>query len=103
MKPPNQEGGGALEFAVGRVLRLGVAATTICLTLGLVLTFAGAGRSAAPLLTSGLIILLATPVARVVVSIVEYARDRDRLFFALTLIVLLELGASVFAAIYRAR
>ena len=59
---------GSLERAVGRVLRVGISTTTICLTVALALTLTGAGgRFAAPLLTIGLVILLATPVARVAV------------------------------------
>jgi uncharacterized membrane protein len=44
------------------------------------------------------VILLATPAARVIVSVVEYVRERDWLFVALTLAVLLGLAASVWAA-----
>jgi uncharacterized membrane protein len=49
-------------------------------------------------LTTGLVILLATPAARVMVSAVSYARERDWLFVALTLTVLAELIASSIAA-----
>jgi len=44
-------------------------------------------------------VLLATPVARVVVSIGQYVSERDWTFAALTLIVLLELMASAAAAL----
>ena len=50
---------------------------------------------AGSLLSTGLLLLLATPVARVVVSVIDYARERDWLFVTLTVIVLLELAASV--------
>ena len=50
------------------------------------------------LLETGLIILLATPPARVVVSVIEYIRERDWIFVVLTLIVLLALAGSVVAA-----
>jgi uncharacterized membrane protein len=43
-------------------------------------------------------LLMATPAARVVLSAVSYARRRDWVFVALTLIVLLQLLASVFVA-----
>jgi uncharacterized membrane protein len=90
-----------LELAVGRVLRLGITASSVCLGVGLVLalTMVGAGP-ARVLLTTGLMILLATPAARVVVSAVDYAREHDCLFVVMTLIVLLELAASVVAALY---
>jgi len=91
----------SLELAVGRVLGIGILASSIFLGLGLLLTLAGlAGSAAAALLKIGLMLLLATPAARVVVSVVDYARERDWLFVALTVIVLMELFASVLAAVY---
>jgi uncharacterized membrane protein len=51
------------------------------------------------LLHAGILTLLATPVARVVVSIVGYIRVRDWTFSILTAIVLLELLASAVAAL----
>jgi uncharacterized membrane protein len=90
-----------LELAIGRVLRAGVLASSVCLAVGLLLTLAGQdGRIAHVILTSGLIILLATPGARVVVSVVEYARERDWLFVALTLTVLSALVGSVVLAFW---
>ena len=90
-----------LELAVGRVLWLGIMASTVCLTAGLLMTLAGeTGVVAGRLLTVGLIVLLATPAARVVVSVVDYTLDRDWPFALLTTVVLLELILSVLAAIY---
>ena len=48
-------------------------------------TFAGRGRG---LIQLGLLILIATPVVRVVFSVFAFARQRDRLYVAVTLIVL---------------
>jgi uncharacterized membrane protein len=91
----------SLEQAVGRVLRVGIRASSVCLGNGLALALGGVAPGLARrLLTTGLIILLATPIARVAVSAVDYARERDWLFVALTLIVLLELAAGVVAAVY---
>ena len=90
-----------LELAVGRVLRFGILASTVCLAFGLVLKLAGVTPLAsARLLTIGVVLLLATPAGRVVVSVVDYALDRDWTFVTLTVIVLLELVASVLAAVY---
>jgi len=89
-----------LERILGRVLGVGVAASTSCLTAGLLMTFAfGKTRVAGALLSVGIVVLLATPVARVAVSSVGYARRRDWLFVTLTLIVLSELLASIIAAL----
>jgi uncharacterized membrane protein len=89
-----------MERVVGIVLRSGVIASSACLTVGLILSLARGGAAAAAfLLNAGILILLATPVARVVVSTMEYVSERDWRFAALTGIVLLELIASAVAAL----
>jgi len=100
MIPPGDASGDRnLEAAIGRVLRLGVLTSSACLGAGLVITLAsGSTGVAGGLLTAGLVVLLATPAARVVVSAITYARERDWLFVALTLTVLAELIASSIAA-----
>ena len=88
-----------MEATIGRVLRLGVTASSICLTIGLALTLSGASGSAPHLLlTVGLVILMATPVGRVVISVVEFTIERDWFFVVMTSIVLLELLGSLWAA-----
>jgi uncharacterized membrane protein len=88
-----------LERVIGRVLRGGVVVSSVCLTTGLVLSLTGVEPAATLLLNAGIIVLLATPVSRVVVSTVEYAVERDWPFAALTFIVLMELVASAVAAL----
>jgi uncharacterized membrane protein len=88
-----------LERIIGQVLRGGVVLSSVCLTAGLVLSGGGAAPPAAVLLNAGIIVLLATPVSRVVVSTVEYVVERDWPFATLTFIVLLELVASAVAAL----
>lgn len=96
---PDERDAGHLELIIGRVLRLGTATSSTCFAAGLSLMILGrSGGLARVLLSAGLIILLATPATRVVVSVAEYARERDWLFVALTLLVLLALAASVWAA-----
>lgn len=93
---------GPLELAIGRVLRVGVVTSTVCLTAGLLLTLVGLGGDAArAVLLFGLVVLLATPAARVVVSMAEYTRERDWLFVMLTLTVLLTLFGSVVVAFWK--
>jgi uncharacterized membrane protein len=94
--------GPPLERAVGLVLRTGVMASSACLTVGVVLVLisGGEGGVAGILLRTGIIVLLATPVARVVVSTVQYIILRDWTFAVLTTIVLVELMASVVAAFF---
>ena len=89
-----------LERQVGIVLRAGVIASSLCLTVGLLLfQAAGGGGLSSVLLNAGIIILLATPVARVIVSTVQYVHERDWTFATLTFVVLLELIASAVAAL----
>jgi len=87
-----------LEGTIGLVLRAGVTASSVALGVGLVLEFLNA-PGAQWLLHAGILTLLATPVARVVVSIAEYIRERDWTFATLTAIVLVELLASAVAAL----
>ena len=89
-----------LERLIGIVLRAGVMISSACLTVGLLLSLAtGGGALASVLLNTGIIVLLATPLARVVVSTIQYVIDRDWTFATLTFIVLLELVASAVAAL----
>ena len=91
----------ALEFMIGRVLRIGVGASSVLLAAGLLLALlGGADRVVRIVLAAAMVILLATPAARVAISVVEYVREQDWLFVALTSIVLLTLAASVVAAFW---
>ena len=93
-----------LERIVGVVLRIGVSASTVCLAVGLTLSFVdGLSASAGLLLNIGIVVLLITPVARVVVSVAEYALQQDWVFVGLTMTVLVELLASAVAAMYGRR
>jgi len=91
--------GAKLERIIGTVLRVGVGASTVLLAAGIALFFWSGAPLAATLLNAGIVILLATPVARVVVSVVQYVNERDWTFTAMTAIVLVELLVSVVAAL----
>jgi len=89
-----------LEETLGRVLGIGVTLSTIALAAGLVSALAvGENALTMTLLTAGVVLLIATPIARVVISCLAYLRRRDWTFVLLTLIVLGELIASIVAAI----
>ena len=89
-----------LERIIGTVLRVGVTASSVCLAVGLGLSFIDpTGPVASLLLQVGILVLLATPIARVAASIVGYVAEKDWLFVTLTTIVLVELMASVAAAL----
>jgi uncharacterized membrane protein len=88
-----------LERLIGTVLRAGVVISSTCLAIGLLLYLATGGALGVLLLNAGIVVLLATPLARVVVSTVQYVSQRDWRFAVLTFIVLLELVASAVAAL----
>jgi uncharacterized membrane protein len=91
-----------VEEKLGRVLRVGVTLSTSALAGGLVASLALGNRTiASELLTFGILMLIATPFARVVVSTILYAFRRDWTFVLLTLVVLGELIASLVAALRR--
>jgi uncharacterized membrane protein len=99
----NREGSAMqrLETTIGEVLRFGTITSSTMFAIGLVMTIVGYQPAVAQLLlAAGLSILLATPPARVVVSVIEYVRERDWTFVLLTLIVLLALAGSVVAAYF---
>ncbi|MCU1383980.1 MAG: putative rane protein [Acidobacteria bacterium] len=88
-----------LERVIGLVLRAGVLVSSVCLSAGLLLSLSGVEPAASLLLNAGIVVLLATPVSRVIVSTVEYIAERDWTFATLTVVVLLELIASAAAAL----
>ena len=99
----NREGSAMqrLETTIGEVLRFGTITSSTMFAIGLVMTVVRYQPAVAQLLLgAGLVILLATPPARVVISVIEYIRERDWTFVVLTLIVLLALAGSVVAAYF---
>ena len=89
-----------LEVVLGRVLLGGVLSSSACLAVGLIVWMAGSYPIAANrMLAAGLIVLMATPILRVVVSLVEYVRMRDWWFAATTVVVLAVLMGAVAVAL----
>jgi uncharacterized membrane protein len=89
-----------LEHIIRTILKIGVGTSSAFLAVGLVWSLTSAGSAAAAtLMTVGLLILIATPISRVAASVFEYTVQRDWLFVLLTTIVLLEIVASVIAAL----
>ena len=86
------------EIVLGRVLTVGTRISTALLVVGLVAVVAGAGGVGQRLLSAGLIVLMATPIARVAVSVVEFARSREWWFVLCTAFVLALLAGSLIVA-----
>jgi len=85
-----------LELTLGRLLHAGIMTAAICLAVGLAVWLAtGAGRFGGATLTLGLIILMATPIMRVAVSLVAYVRMRDWFFVSTTVVVFILLAVTV--------
>ena len=90
-----------LEQRIGEVLHVGTFLSSLLFAAGLVMTLVGFRTELSQiLLATALVVLIATPPARVVVSVIEYVRERDWFFVALTLVVLLALAGSVAAAYF---
>ena len=93
-----------LETDLGRLLVAGVVTSAALLALGLGWWLLNPQNSAAILLLNGgLIVLMATPMLRVVVSFAEYIRMRQWIFAGVTIVVLVELSVTVLVALSRRR
>lgn len=91
-----------LEHHLARLLVTGVSASAVLLCIGLGLWLASPDSHAARwLLNAGLVVLMATPILRVVVSVVEYVRIGDWFFVAITIVVLVELSVTVVVALWK--
>ena len=91
---------GRLERILGVVLRFGAVISTSLLAVGLILSLSSPSVPLGPVLMSaGLLILMATPVARVVASVIGYAAERDWTFLVLTATVLVILLSSLLVAL----
>lgn len=89
-----------VESVLGRVLGTGSALSTALLAIGLLLTIAAPEAAAtAPILSAGLIVLMITPMARVLVATVTYARAGDWSSASMAGTVLLVLCGSVVVAL----
>ena len=83
----------ALEALLGRLMLAGVICSASSLLIGLARFLGGAGpRATAIALAFGLVVLMATPVMRVAVSVVESLRTGDWFFISTTIAVMVLLG-----------
>jgi uncharacterized membrane protein len=89
-----------LESHVGRLFVVGVAVSAAALAIGLALFLVAPNAPATSrVLNAGLLVLMATPMLRVLLSVVEYVRMRDWFFAATTLAVMAELSVTVLSAL----
>ena len=83
-----------LEIHVGRLFSVGVALSALLLAIGLALDLFAPGPLSAKLLNAGLLVLMATPMLRVLLSVVEYVRMGDWFFAGITIAVVAELSVA---------
>ncbi len=96
----DDEGLARTEVQIGRVLTVGTRMSTFLLAAGLGCALLPASRGLAGyLLAAGLAVLLGTPMARVALSIVGFARHREWPYALFAGIVLALLLGSVFTAL----
>jgi uncharacterized membrane protein len=75
------------DLAISWLLRIGVLLSAGLIMVGMIVhLIGGSGRV---IIVAGLLVLIATPVARVVFSIFIFMREGDRLYVAITSTVLL--------------
>lgn len=88
----------AVELAVVRLLRLGVTVAAVLMAVGLALQLLGLWPEAARVLgTSGLVILVLTPISRVVAAFWVFLRQRDYPYVLFSFAVLAVLAAGLLA------
>jgi len=98
-------------------LKLGVAISLILVIIGLILIGTTGAKGVEPIvplnqlpqeilalnamaiITTGILILLLTPILQVVIAIVTFSRDRDRLYLSISLILLCILISSLLLAL----
>ena len=84
----------SLELRIGRLLRIGVAASSALFAFGLAAWWSRLG-AADRILEAGVILLLALPILRIVTACVDAVRRRDRLLGWATALVLAVLAMSI--------
>ena len=88
-----------LEERLGRLLGIGTRVSSVLLAIGLVLWMALGNRPlVAQTLALGLIVLIAPPRSRVVVSAVGFAAQRDWQMLGMTALVIISLLISLVVA-----
>ena len=94
----------SFERGLARAMLAGVWISAAVLTSGLLLSLARPGAETGPLLLRlGLVVLMGTPVLRVVLSIAEAIRQRDWFWLWTTIAVAAVLSATVVYSLRAAR
>ncbi|BCS55037.1 DUF1634 domain-containing protein [Geobacter sp. SVR] len=97
MNVEHQENNGVMpiEMILARLLRTGSIIAAVLLATGIAAMLLTGADFAPRLITAGLVVLLGTPIMRVLVSGLVFYREKDWLFTLFCLIVLCSLAAGV--------
>ena len=85
-----------LELVLARLLRIGSLLAAGLLSAGIAGMLLGQGVLAPRLINAGLVVLLGTPVMRVVAAGVVFVREREWHFALFCLVVLVAIAAGIF-------
>jgi uncharacterized membrane protein len=86
----------AIELVLARLLRIGSLIAAALLAAGILAMVLGQTDFAPKLITAGLLVLLCTPVMRVLVAALIFVREKDWHFAFFSLVVLCALAAGVY-------
>jgi uncharacterized membrane protein len=81
---------------IGWTIRLGLAISACILVAGSAFSYYGNGNLGIELTYAGVIILIATPVTRVAMSIALFSKSRNWLYVAITTVVFINLMIAIF-------
>lgn len=86
----------AIELVLARLLRLGSVLAATLLIAGIADIVFGLSPIGPKLVTAGLLVLMGTPILRVVVAAIIFFRDREWFFALFSLVVLVAVGLGIF-------
>lgn len=85
----------SIKTSIQALLRIGLVLTVILLALGSFLHVLGLEQVSQLTLLLGAWALLLTPILRVLISLIFFYQEKDRLYLAITLLVLAIIGLSI--------
>jgi uncharacterized membrane protein len=86
----------AIELVLARLLRIGSLLAAALLAAGIALMLLGQTTIAPRLITAGLLVLLGTPVMRVVAAAMIFVKEKDWHFALFSLVVLCAMAAGIY-------
>ncbi|QWV96474.1 DUF1634 domain-containing protein [Geomonas nitrogeniifigens] len=93
---PEEKAVHPIELVLARLLRLGSLAAAALLAVGIAVMVLGQTELAPKLITAGLLVLLGTPVLRVVAAAIIFVKERDWHFALFSLVVLCAVAAGIY-------